>query len=162
MDVAVRIDGMDGVMRDLDRFPINADKVVQKAMRKGGAAAARHLRRRTPQQWRRLVGSKVYTRTADAVICLVGLFAKKGRRGDRDGEVPAWYRAYWACYGTLSRRDPSHRFVRPRKSVSRSWRGGVRPQRFYDAEVDGMAREYDTEMAREYNRLITKVYGNGR
>lgn len=46
----------------------------------------------------------------------------------KKAEMPAWYKAYWRNFGTLSRRDPGHEFVKGRRPRTSSWTGGIKPR----------------------------------
>lgn len=46
----------------------------------------------------------------------------------KKAEMPAWYKAYWRNFGTLSRRDPGHEFVKGRRTTSSAWKGGIKPR----------------------------------
>ncbi|MBN2744520.1 MAG: hypothetical protein JXR39_11565 [Marinilabiliaceae bacterium] len=52
------------------------------------------------------------------------LWAGLVRKG---GNSWPYQRAYWRNFGTLDSRDPSHTFVKSRKSKSSKWRGGITP-----------------------------------
>ncbi|HOI48332.1 MAG TPA: HK97 gp10 family phage protein [Prolixibacteraceae bacterium] len=71
----------------------------------------------------------------------IGIKGGKGASiivGFRTGKtyMPAWFKAYWNNYGTLSERDPSHQFVKSRKKKTINWKGGIRPLRFVEKSWD--------------------------
>lgn len=43
---------------------------------------------------------------------------------------------YWANYGTLTNRDKGHLFQSSRREKSKDWRGGIRPQHFFERGIE--------------------------
>lgn len=112
MATVMTIEGLADYLRTLDEAPQTLIKCVRKAMRKAGSELARDIKSGTPQSFRPLVKCKVVkARISRNLSSAVGLYKDKttGR------EIPEWFKAYWENYGTLQRRDPSHRFDRPIK-----------------------------------------------
>ena len=112
MAIVMTIEGLADYLRTLDDAPQTLVKCVRKAMRKAGSELARDIKSGTPQSFRPLVKCKVVkARISRNLSSAVGLYKDKttGR------EIPEWFKAYWKNYGTLQRRDPSHRFDRPIK-----------------------------------------------
>jgi len=160
--MSVRIEGIEQMERDLSQFPINADKVVNAAMRKGGSAVAKAIRPGVPSAFRHVVGSKVYTKGSGAT-CMVGLFLGKERKSSSGNNgIPAFYKAYWQNYGTLENRDATHKFDRKRRDASANWKGGIRPRHWFEKASEGKESVYVSAMSKEYDRLIQKVWENGR
>ena len=114
MAVTMTIEGLAEYLHTLDEAPDVLIKAVKKSMRKAGGELARDIRSGTPQAFKGLVKCKVVkARISKNLSSAVGLY--KGRnRGD---EIPEWFKAYWKNYGTLARRDPSHRFDRDIKGA---------------------------------------------
>ena len=55
----------------------------------------------------------------------------------RDGRTyDAYYPLYWANFGTLEMRDPTHRFNRNRRGKSKTWEGGIKPKRFIQSSIE--------------------------
>ena len=102
---------------------------------------------RLPDQYQRPVMLKIFAKAAAKFISSAkkdfnGSLKKsigyvQGKSKDRpaiyaglvhkSGNSWQYQRAYWRNFGTLTNRDPSHSFVRPRKGVSAKWRGGQLP-----------------------------------
>jgi len=162
MSVGIKIEGIERMERDLQQFPINADKVVAKAMRKGGNAAAKVIRQKAPSWFRPVVGSKVYTKGHGAT-CMVGLFLGKEKKNieSDDDYIPIWWKAYWSNYGTLENRDPGHQFSRRRKNKTKDWKGGIKPQHWFEKIQHSGDDIFVIMMEKEYDKLIKRVWENG-
>ena len=93
------------------------------------------------------------------------------KREKGDDYIPEFQRAYWFEYGTLSNRDPRHRFVHRRKTKTAGWKGGIRATRDTElawqmasgAVVGAIPREV-TKAADNYDRKnghVPKFYESG-
>ena len=106
------IEGLAECLHTLDEAPNVMIKAVKQSMRKAGGELARDIKSGTPPRFKSLVKCKVMkARISKNLSSAVGLY--KGRTNGT--EIPDWFKAYWKNYGTLARRDPSHRFDRPIK-----------------------------------------------
>ena len=112
MSVTMKIEGMSDYLRTLEKAPDELIKAVKTSMRKAGNELAKSIRPGVPAKFRKLVRCKVAKAYGSRNLSsAIGLF--KGRTSGK--EIPQWFKAYWKNYGTLSRRDPSHRFDSPVK-----------------------------------------------
>lgn len=147
MSELVRIEGMSEVLRMFDAAPEELQKAARRAMRSGASASQRMMRSRIPSRWRKLMRNRVSKR--GDLVADIGLYNRGQSSGS--GEAPDWFKAYWANYGTLQGRDPSHTFDRPvRPSGSAAGRRrrndrGQRHQNFFESAAEGWHRTfYDT------------------
>lgn len=139
MAVAVRIEGLDECLKQLDRLPANALRQTEAAMKEAATPVVRKIRSGMPKEFRRLIKAKLIKgekRLTGNAAVIIGAF--KGKKVS-DTDVPAWFKAYWKNYGTLSKRDPGHEFVYPVKKGNRHRRNNVgQPhQNFFDDAVRG-------------------------
>ena len=112
MAVTMTIEGLTDYLRTLEEAPDVMLKAVRKSMRKAGGELARDIKSGTPRAFQSLVKCKVTkARISKNLSSAIGLYKGKAK-GE---EIPEWFKAYWKNYGTLARRDPSHRFDRPVK-----------------------------------------------
>ena len=145
MSKAIRIDGVEDVLRMFDGAPKELQKAGRKAMASAGRKVAAKLKRRIPPRWKRLIRSKANMSRSGNLYAVMGLYnghESQGRQPDGK-KVSDWFKAYWSNYGTLARRDPGHRFDYPVKS-RRSAGGRLRrndmgqfPERFFEAAAGG-------------------------
>ena len=153
MATVMTLEGLADYLRTLDEAPQTLIKCVRKAMRKAGSELARDIKSGTPQSFKPLVKSRVVkARMSKNLSAAIGLYKGKVRRG----EIPEWNKAYWKNYGTIRRRDPSHRFDRPVKSdgTAEARRRRNRMGQFYEhffeeALPSGWETRYINTFARE-------------
>lgn len=142
--ISVKIEGMDDCMRMFDNFPDNMISIEKKAMRDASKVVSKYIRSRTPKRFRKLVKFKLYEDRTRANYVLIGFYNRKEVAGNQPEEgdpVFDWFKAYWANYGTLKRRDPNHKFKYPikakTKSNNRRQSVGQPAINFFNKAVDG-------------------------
>ena len=110
------ITGLDDALDCFEMAPKNLLKVVKKALKDGGKQAAKEFRKAMPRRFKRLVSNKVVKGAVSGdYSALIGAFNRVKSGTD---EPDDWFKAYWKNYGTLTRRDPNHKFDNPvRKKV---------------------------------------------
>lgn len=163
MAKGVHIEGVEECLRMLDKAPENALKICRKAMKAGSKAVATQIRKGVPRRWRRLVRSKVGKLPDGNLYARAGLYNGKqvGGNQPKEGQTWDWFKAYWANYGTLSRRDPSHQFrykVKP-KSKSRRQDVGQPAQNFFEAASEGWQDVFVRTFENEVERNKDEIYG---
>ena len=129
------ITGLDDCLKCFDQAPDNLLKLIKRAMKEGGKEAAKEIRKAMPRRFKRLVGSKVVKGTLSGdYSALVGAF-NKAKSGT--SEPSDWFKAYWKNYGTLTRRDQSHKFDYPIKKLNHKRRNevGQPAENFYDPAI---------------------------
>lgn len=129
------ITGLDDCLKCFDQAPKNLLKVVKKALKDGGKQAAKEFRKVMPRRFKRLVSNKVVKGVASGdYSALIGAF-NKVKSGTN--EPDDWFKAYWKNYGTLTKRDPNHKFDYPVKRLNRKRRNevGQAAEKFYDGAV---------------------------
>lgn len=150
--MASEIQGIAEALAFLDKYPFTCDKVINSAMRKASSVLVKQIKGGMPKaEYKKLVKSKVFGKRF--TIAKIGLY---GPKSSSDGEITPWFKAYWANYGTLSRRDSSHKFQYARRTKSKNRMGGIRPQRFFEQSLEGgeqlMIKAFETEL----NKMIKK------
>ena len=136
------ITGLDDCLKCFDQAPKNLLKVVKKAMKDGGKQAAKEFRKVMPRRFKRLITNKVVKGSVSGdYSALIGAFnrVKSGTEEPDD-----WFKAYWKNYGTLTRRDPNHKFDNPVKRLNRKRRNevGQAAENFYDQAVAPAQRAF--------------------
>lgn len=162
MAQVVHIEGLDDCFRCLDAAPGNAVKMTQTALREASRKAARTIRQKIPQRFRRLVKYKVFKgQVTQNTNALVGLFNKKQTKNGSN-EVPDWYKAYWRNYGTLTKRDQQHTFDTPvKRHVARRRNDiGQAAEKFFEAAIAGwdgpFMEAFEQSMAEQQEKLYDR------
>ena len=163
--IKLKIEGLDDCMRMFDHLPDNMLKMEKKAMRKASAAVSRSLRKGIPKRFRKLVKYKMYEGRDRNTYVLIGMYNKKEVAGNQpDGRDPVfdWFKAYWANYGTLKRRDPNHQFryaIKPKtKGNPRRQSVGQPAQKFYERAIRGWQDVYLETFEREMKNNENDLY----
>ena len=138
-----RIEGVSDVLRMFDEAPGELVKAVKKALRAACSGEVRNLKREVPAFSRQLVKSSVKAQPSGDVSAVFGMFLDR-KWQDESGRVgPEWFHAYWKNYGTITGRDPSHRFDSPvRRAETATGRRrrnnvGQPHENFYDQAIVG-------------------------
>lgn len=153
---AIRIEGVQDVLRFLDDMPQQMAKVSMKAMRSASRVTARHIRKGTPARWRKMVKYKVAKSATGNTSARMGLYNGKqtGGHQPKNGKTFDWFKAYWANYGTLKHRDPNHHFqTKIKKSRGRRNNVGQRPQHFFEMAING----WENVFVEEFNNQVKKA-----
>ena len=141
---AIKIEGVEDCIRMFDKAPENMMKISQKAMREASKATAKQIRQGIPKRWRKIVKYKV--KNYDGKLSArVGLY---GTNKNFD-----WFKAYWANYGTLQGRDPSHQFERKiKRNVKRRNNKGQTAQNFFETSI----KDWETTFVNKFESEIMK------
>ena len=145
-----------------ENAPENAVKICRKAMKSGSKAVATHIRKNTPKRWRRLVRSKVGRLPDGKLYARAGYYNGKQVNGKQpsSGQTWDWFKAYWANYGTLSRRDPSHQFQTKVKARSKRRQSVGQPaQKFFENAASGWEEVFVKAFEAEVERNKEDIYG---
>lgn len=140
MAAGIRIEGVEDCLKMFDKAPENALKVCRKGLRKGSAAVAKSIRKGVPRDWRKLVKYKVGRLPNGELWARAGLYGSAIAKGaPKDDPGFRWFKAYWANYGTLTRRDPTHHFQTKVKPESERRRNdvGQPAQHFFENSLNG-------------------------
>ena len=145
-------------MKILQAYPINAHKVIDRAIRRAGTVSLRLIRSSIPQKkWRYMARGVLKSYAQGVSFYKYGVFAKD--RYDFN-----WMKAYWMNYGTLSRRDPNHTFRYPRKTKTAQypegtarWRGGQRPVNFFEKVAPRSEVEFKKKFIQEINKQTSEI-----
>ena len=167
---AVRIDGLEDTLRLFDKQPANAKSIAQQAMKDGAKAGAKYLRRALPGRWRALPKAKAGIDARNEIWCRFGMYNNKVFQGhqpkayqgaDAKTGVYDWFKFYWQNYGTLTRRDRSHKFVKPIKpNKIRRNEVGQPHTNVYDRAVGAAMNEFEeafyASIERNKNELLNR------
>lgn len=165
--IRLSVEGLDDCLRVFDRLPENMLKMEKKAMRKASQAVTKNLRKGIPKRFRRLVKYKMHEDRQRNTYVLIGLYNRKEVSGNQpEGGDPVfdWFKAYWANYGTLSRRDPNHNFQTKIKAKTpgnkRRQSVGQPAQNFFERALSGWQEVYletfEKEMKKEEDTLYDR------
>lgn len=155
---------VDNALKVLKSYPINAHKVVDKAIRKAGSEAVKEVRSAAPyKKWSKLAKGKLKSYKEGSSIFKFGLYNKNQ---SNDGGISDWFKAYWYNYGTMEHRDPTHVFSNPRKAKTRNRKGGQKPKKFFEPSAErGMQRfqkRFISELDKATDEILKIQTDNGR
>lgn len=153
----IKIEGVDRALEVLEAYPVNAHKVVDKAIRKAGTQAVKEVRNSVPHKsWRKLAKGRLKSKKEGSSDFKFGLFNKDGNHTS-NATAPSWFRAYWLNYGTLSNRDKTHKFVKPRKKMTANWKGGIKAQNFFDPAAERALAVFEKKFKNELNKMTNEI-----
>ena len=169
MSQRLTFEGMDDVVKFLDKVPANLEDVTRKAMRKANAATAKRIRLGVPPRFVKMVtGRVVRARSTKELSATIGLFNKhtvQGHQSKTEGkEIFDWSKAYWKNYGTLEGRDPDHQFDQPVRHAGtavakrRRNRTGQRAEKFFESAIVGWDQIWFTAFQAEMAKLQDELY----
>ena len=152
--MGVHIEGKEQLLQEIQQVPINADKVVKKAMQETSRAVAKDIRSAMPNKTFKKAIKSVVKAKDNVTLAYIGMFRAKDNW--------SWMKAYWSNFGTLSNRDPSHRFTAQRKGKSAAWSGGIRPKRFFEKATDGKDRQWEDLFKKTLEKKISERKMDGK
>ena len=138
-DNRVVLKGIDDVLRLLNDYPNEINKIAKAALRKAIAPLVKDIKNTSPVK-----GVKIKMKPLKGMnpSLKFGYFGEVGN-SDRVAISP-WFKAYFLNYGTLNRRHPSHPFLNPVRFRKTKQREGIRPRLFFDKTVEGQEQQvYD-------------------
>ena len=164
--IKLTVDGLDDCLALFDNLPENALKAEKAAMRKASAAVSKNMKKFIPKRFRKLVKYKMYEDKEGNTYVLIGLHNRKelaGHQPESGDPVFDWFKAYWANYGTLSRRDKNHTFQYPIKPKTagnpRRQSVGQPAQNFFAKASSGWEGVYTETLDKEFKKNQDKLYG---
>ena len=164
MSVTVKIEGLRECDSALSNMPSAALKLIKKSMQEASKPVARNIRSAVDiPHWRKLVKFKVAVgRTAwEGTQASVGMFNNgKVTNSTSKADRADWFKAYWANYGTLSRRDPQHPFKNAVRAKKRHQNVGQPPQNFFERGAEGQEqvflKQFEDYFSSHQNELVTR------
>lgn len=160
--IKLKVEGLDECMRLFD-----AERILQaekSSMRKAASAVAKNLRKGLPKRYKKLAKYKLYEDRNGNSYVLIGMYNRQevaGNQPDNGDPVFDWFKAYWANYGTLSRRDPNHRFKTKIKAKTKSNRRrqsvGQPAQNFFERAISGWGDTYFRTLVQEMKNNVGKL-----
>ena len=147
---AIKIEGVEDCIRMFEKAPENIMKISQKALKEASKVTAKHIRQKVPSRWRKIVKYKV--KNYDGKLSArVGLYGT-GKNFD-------WFKAYWANYGTLERRDTSHEFeYKIKRNVTRRNNKGQKAQNFFEKATEGWENAFVDKFEEVINKHEQELY----
>lgn len=161
MSTNAHIEGIDDVLSFLDHMPEKMFNVTNTAMRQASKAVSSHIRKRIPKRYRKLCSYRIKKTYNNQLYTLIGMFNKHQATGHqpKNGKTWDWFKMYWANYGTLKHRDPSHEFQYAIKKKTKKRRNdsGQPAERFFENAIQGweevFSREFDNALANSTDKL---------
>ena len=164
--IKLSVDGLDECLKMFDNLPENILKMEQASMRKASAAVSKNIRKSIPKRFRKLVKYKMYEDRDRNTYVLIGLYNRKevaGHQPDGGDPVFDWFKAYWANYGTLTRRDKNHKFkfgIKPKSAGNQRRQSVGQPaQNFFAGAISGWEKVYVDTLEKEMKKNEDKLYG---
>ena len=146
------VEGVDRVTRMFEAFPAEMQKETKRLMRAAVKPWLAKMRSATPfAEWKRLSNINVKSKKGNTSL-LVGFFGPKDVHFD-------WMKGYWYNYGTLTRRDPNHRFDNPVKRSVKNRRNelGQPARHFFDDASEGAAEDIAEKVIRGLEDYIATI-----
>ena len=148
-DARVRVEGVEQLTAALNKLQHGeADKAVKAAMTDAAKQAVKDLKVAMPKKMFKQLAKYKFKQGRKLKFMTIGLSDKKktlpqlGYPNTKGNNKRVWSIAYWLNYGTLNRRDNSHKFTQAIKQKSVNSRRGVRPQNFFDAAEPTVEQTY--------------------
>lgn len=142
-----------------------ADKVVKLAMTDAAKVAVKQLKGTMPKAMFKSLAKYKFKQGFALKFMNVGLFDKHktlpqvGYPNTKGNNKPIWHIAYWLNYGTLNRRDKTHKFREAIKNKSRNSKRGVRPQHFFDNNQEAVTGAYKGAFKSALDKRTQDFYG---
>lgn len=144
--ISVKTEGVSDLIETLERLPAKvAIRPLRATLRKAAKPLEMEAKNNLPakvselksvittKNMRSFAGVKTGVYTKRAVVML----GNEGRKVQYD----AYYLLYWLNYGTLSRRDPTHKFQSVVRSRKEHLSPGIHPRRFIQKAYDSKGAE---------------------
>lgn len=145
----VRVEGVEQLTAALNKLQYGeADKAVKAAMTDAAKQAVKDLKVAMPKKMFKQLAKYKFKQGRKLKFITIGLADKKktlpqvGYPNTTGNNKRVWSIAYWLNYGTLNRRDQSHKFTEPIKQRSVNSRRGVRPQKFFESAMPTVEQTY--------------------
>ena len=159
----MKIEGTKEACDFLAAYPRETKRIISNALRYAVSPVAKKVKGAVPgdfPQWKSLVRVKAKQSKLTGRIYAVAGMLDNGQ-ATTPGGISDWYKAYWYNYGTLQRRDPSHKYDRaPRGKKSRN-KLGQYPANYYDRAVEGMEADltdrFLKSIERQHEKLLSKI-----
>lgn len=164
----VEIKGLDDILRVLNAAPKEMKAVARKSMAAAAKETTKAMHAKTPPRWRELAGWRVgINRRTGRISARMGYYntgKKKGKKAYNKDMAFDWFKAYWANYGTLAKRDPRHVFkypVRPSHHMVAQrrlqWVKGITPQHFFENARNGWENTFLTAFRKSFDTNYEKA-----
>lgn len=151
--MAYRIEGMDDLLKVFASQPRSVKKLSDTAMKDAVKAGVREMKRMAPARFKDLVkGKKGYDATRETWASIGyyqtnafgGHQPKAYRGGEAKTGITDWFKFYWNDYGTLTLRDPSHKFVKPVRGKNERRRNniGIKHRNYFDRSLPTTTQKF--------------------
>ena len=146
------VEGADAITAMFAKMPKEMQAETKRSMRASARIWLTKMRAAVPAehpQWKAF--SKVSVRSKKGIVsCLVGFFGP--------AEVHfEWMKAYWYTYGTLLRRDPSHKFDNPIRRRKRRNNLGQKANNWFDPATAGADQDIVDHTIRDLENYIDRL-----
>ena len=152
--MAIKIEGVSDALKVFEHQPQNAKKVSSRAMKDAVRAGTREMKRSAPARFKALVKGKNGLDSSLDSWASIGYYNTKVSQGHQPkgfrgagarGGISDWFKFYWNDYGTLSLRDPSHKFTRPVKKNVKARRNnvGIPPRGYFDRAIPSVTQRFN-------------------
>lgn len=164
----VKIEGKEDYIRALEK--LQDVKLIRNTTRKAMRSAIRvplsQFKKMYPSKARKQIKYQFLDEKGDKpTSAAIGMF--NPRTGEvtpgKDSRDPKWYAymtMYWTNYGTLSNRDPNHRFVRPRRGKRERSKGGIKPTNKFEKTMPSVLQQiksrFEEEMPKALEEMLKK------
>lgn len=139
MAIDSKIEGIDELTSFLENHTKELDKTVVGSLIKGSREIKKDIIANMPgnlQKFKPIVTHKALTKSSNPSL-VVGVFGRRLSYTNRRGvKWDPFMLEYWANFGTMANRDKGHPFQSARREKSKSWRGGIRPQHFFERGIE--------------------------
>ena len=146
INIRVESEGTRELLEILDKLPVKVGiKVLQPVLRKAARPLQEEVKQNLPEQFKSLDRAVITRNMRSFAGVKTGIYTKRvvvylrGAKGT-NVEFDAYYPLYWHNYGTLGRRDPTHKFTKPVSTKAHKF-PGIRPLRFIQKAYDERFRE---------------------
>lgn len=138
-DNRVILKGVDDVLRLLNDYPNEINRIAKAALRKAITPLVKSIKSGSPVK-----GVKIKIKPLKGMnpSLKFGYFGEVGNSNHL--ALSPWFKAYFLNYGTLNRRHSSHKFQNPVRFRHTKQKEGIRPRLFFDKTVEGQEQQvYD-------------------
>lgn len=163
-----KIEGTYELTQFLRRYPMECNKIIKRALTSSMRPVTAAIRRGVPEgreRWKKLVKAKAaQSRTTGRLYVTAGFrdnfkreVEKVAKKTGRTYGIREWTKAYFMNYGTLTRRNPNHRFEYPPRGRHSKNKQGQPAVGFYEKSVEGLETKVRETFVRTIDRQHEKL-----
>lgn len=163
--VNIQFEGMSEIEKFLSEEPKRVDAAVLDSLKVGCRTLRKEIVAKMPATLKKfspIFDVKSLSKMGGPSV-MAGFFGKKiFYRSKKGVSWDAFQLVFWSNYGTLANRDPSFPFGKSRRAVSAWYKGGIRPLKFWDNNIDQALASAQVETNKNFDILLentAKYYG---